>query len=241
MNYLQLFSLPNLLSLANLFFGCMAVVFCFYYQLDKVPYCVAASLFADFLDGFAARFTKNNTELGKQLDSLADVVSFGMVPACIVFELLFQHLESDPAMYSMRKIYLYSAPAFLIALFAALRLAKFNIDTRQSDGFIGLATPAATIFIVGILLVFLNNSFGLAHFVFSKKTLYAVIAVLSALMISEIPMFSFKFKSFGWKGNEVRFLFIILSVVLLAALKFAAIPLIIIIYVLISITIKFLK
>lgn len=235
MNFFQLINLPNILTLINLFFGCVAIVFLFNYRLDWVPYCIMASLTADFLDGFAARFTKKSTEIGKQLDSLADMVSFGVVPAVILFELLFQLYESDATTYSLKRMYLYSAPSFLVALFAALRLAKFNLDTRQSEGFIGLATPAATLFIVGLLLIVLHNPFGLNAWVNQKIFLYAVTLVISLLMVAEIPMFSFKFKSFVWRGNEVRYLFIILSLVLLAAFKFAGISLIIVLYILISI------
>jgi len=231
---MKLFNLANILTLINLFSGCMAVVFLFNYQMELVPYCVLVSLAADFLDGFAARLTKNPTDIGLQLDSLADVVSFGVVPGAIIFQLLFQKYEMSDQLISTNRMYLYAAPAFIITLFAALRLAKFNVDERQTDGFIGLATPAATIFVVGLLLVFLNNTFGLTSFIFTGKVLYGTVALLSVLMIAELPMFGFKFKSYGWKGNEVKYLFIILSVVLLAALKFAAVSLIIILYVIVS-------
>jgi len=235
MDFFSLLSIPNILTLINLFSGCMAVVFIFNFHIELVPYCVAVSLVADFFDGFAARYFKSASDIGKQLDSLADVISFGLVPGLVLFQLLFLRFSSDSEFYSVPKIYLYSSPAFLVTLFAALRLGKFNVDTRQSDSFLGLATPAATIFVVGILLMFLNNSFGLAAIIFDKITLYAITLTISALMVSEIPMFAFKFKSFGWKGNEITYLFIILSVVLLATLKFAAISLIIILYILVSI------
>ena len=235
MSIISLFNLANILTLINLFSGCMAVVFLFNYQIELVPYCVLVSLVADFFDGFAARLTKSSSDIGLQLDSLADVVSFGFLPGAILFHLLFLKYESSDAMLSVNRIYLYSAPAFILTLFSALRLAKFNVDERQADGFIGLATPAATIFVVGLLLVFLNNSFGLTQFIFTGKVLYGTAALLSVLMIAEIPMFGFKFKSFGWKGNEVKYLFIILSIVLIAALKFAAISLIIILYIIVSI------
>jgi CDP-diacylglycerol--serine O-phosphatidyltransferase len=241
MGVLSLFNLANILTLINLFSGCMAVVFLFNYQMELVPYCVLISLVADFFDGFAARFTKNPTDLGKQLDSLADVVSFGFVPGAILFHLLFLKYESSETMLSTYRMYAYSAPAFIVTLFAALRLGKFNIDTRQSEGFIGLATPAATMFVVGLLLMFLNNTFGLTRFIFSGKVLYGTALLLSVLMIAEIPMFGFKFKSFGWKGNEIRYLFIILSLVLIATLKLAAISVIIILYIIVSIAQKFLK
>ena len=235
MDLISMLSVPNILTLINLFSGCMAVVFIFNYHVELVPYCVAISLVADFFDGFAARLFKTSSDLGKQLDSLADVVSFGLVPGLVLFQLLFQKYSSSNEYYTVSKIYLYSSPAFLVTLFAALRLGKFNVDTRQTTGFLGLATPAATIFIIGVLLMFLHNTFGMAPFIFDTTVLYAITLVISGLMVSEIPMFAFKFKSFAWKGNEIVYLFIILSVVLLATLKFAAISLIIILYVLVSI------
>lgn len=235
MSVLSLFNIANILTLINLFSGCMAVVFIFNYQIELVPYCVLISLVADFLDGFAARLTKSASNIGLQLDSLADVVSFGVVPGAIIFQLLFQKYETSDALLSTNRMFIYSAPAFIITLFAALRLAKFNVDTRQTDGFIGLATPAATMFVVGLLLIFLNNSYGLASVIFTGKVLYGTIALLAVLMIAEIPMFSFKFKNYGLAHNKVRYLFIILSVVLLATLKFAAISLIIILYIIVSV------
>jgi CDP-diacylglycerol--serine O-phosphatidyltransferase len=234
MNFFELFNLPNILTLVNLFAGCVAIIFLFNYRVELVAYCVLVSLIADFLDGFAARFTNNQTNLGKQLDSLADVVSFGLVPGAIIFQLLFQKFESSQDFYSTTKMYLYSAPAFLITLCAALRLAKFNIDERQQDNFLGLATPAATIFVVGYLLTFLHNSFGLSPYIFDATILYSIIIILSGLMLVEIPMFSLKFKSYGWKGNETVYLFIILSLILFATLKFAAIALVIVLYVIVS-------
>ncbi|MBL7779357.1 MAG: CDP-alcohol phosphatidyltransferase family protein [Chitinophagales bacterium] len=235
---MQLFNLPNLLTLINLFSGCLAVVFAFSYHIDWVPYCVLVSLVADFFDGFAARFIKTNSDLGKQLDSLADVVSFGLVPGLIVFWMLNNSLRADIHSFSDNEILLASAPAFLLTLFAALRLAKFNIDTRQTDGFIGLATPASTMFVTGILLMVLQNSFGFASLLYNKFLLYSIILFLSYLMVAELPMFSFKFKSYNWAGNEWRYLFIILSLILLVALKFAAVSLIVILYIILSVTLK---
>lgn len=241
MSFISLFNLANLLTLLNLFSGCAAVVFLFTYRMEWVPVCVLVSLVADFLDGFAARLVKSPTELGKQLDSLADVVSFGFVPGAILFQLLFLKYESAEIVVSANRMYTYSAPAFVVTLFAALRLAKFNIDTRQTTGFIGLATPAATMFVVGLLLIIQNNSFGLASFITTGKVLYGSIGVLSLLMVAELPMFGFKFKTFGWAGNEIRYLFIIVSLSLITALKFAAVSLIVILYVLVSITQKILN
>jgi CDP-diacylglycerol--serine O-phosphatidyltransferase len=233
---MKLFNLPNTLTLVNLFFGCLALVFIFSPGgLQYVPYCTVVSLVADFFDGMAARFTKTQSNIGKELDSLADMVSFGAVPGAILYTLLTFYFKSVSTSESEWQIMLYSSPAFLVTLFSALRLAKFNIDERQSEGFIGLATPACTIFIIGLLLVFLRNDFGMSQFILSPAFLFVLIAALSYLLIAEIPMFSFKFKSFGWAGNEIRYVFIIVSVVLLAALKFAGISLAIVLYVLGSI------
>lgn len=235
---MQLINLPNILTLINLLAGCLALMFVYNFpnNFALVPFCTLISLVADFFDGFAARATKTNSEIGKQLDSLADVVSFGAVPGAILFQLLFQYFQAGD--YDFIELYILAAPGYLVTLFAALRLAKFNIDTRQTDGFIGLATPAATIFVVGLLAIFVTNCMGLSAFVFNPYLLYATAVILPALMIAELPMFAFKFKGFGWKGNEVQYLFIILCVVLLATLKFVAIPIIIIVYVLTSIALK---
>lgn len=241
MNFLSLFSLPNILTLINLLSGCMAVVFVFSYRLDLVAWCTLISLVADFLDGFAARFTKNATDIGKQLDSLADVVSFGVVPGAVMFHLLFQKLESGSASLSPFTIYLLCAPAFLLTLFAALRLAKFNVDHRQTDSFLGLPSPAAAIFVIGFLLAFLHNSFGLSSFLFQLPVMYGVVIIFSLLMVVDLPMFALKFKSFKWKGNELAFSFILISIVLLATLKFAAISLIVILYLIISLIQKQIK
>ena len=235
MDFFSLLSIPNILTLINLFAGCVAVVFIFNFHIELVPYCIAVSLVADFLDGFAARLFKTSSDIGKQLDSLADVVSFGLVPGLVLFQMLFQNYSTGSEFYSTAKVYLYSSPAFLIPLFAALRLAKFNVDSRQTNGFLGLATPAATIFIIGLLLILNNNSFGLGYLVFNKMVIYGVILSISALMVSEIPMFAFKFKSFGLKENGIVYLFIILSAVLLVTLKFAAVSLIIVLYIVVSI------
>lgn len=240
MKNVQLFSLPNVLTLINLFSGCLAVVFAFNYQIHLVTYCVIVSLTADFFDGFAARFTKSSSEIGKQLDSLADVISFGLVPGVVVFYMLSQLLERTSSGNAL-SVHLAASPAFIITLFAALRLAKFNVDARQSDGFIGLATPAATLFIIGVLEIFIRNTMGLGFIVQSVPALYGCVAVISFLMLAELPMFSFKFKNFVWKGNEVRYLFIILSVALLGVFKFASLTLIIIFYLLFSLALKLYK
>jgi CDP-diacylglycerol---serine O-phosphatidyltransferase len=232
---MRLFSLPNILTLINLLSGCIALVLVFQPgMLMYVPVFTAISLVADFLDGMAARLTGTGSEIGKQLDSLADMVSFGAVPGAVVYTLLTFYYMSVSQSASEWQIIAYAAPAFLITLFSALRLAKFNIDTRQHESFIGLATPANTLFVIGVLLVFLQNQFGLAPYILQPLFLYTMTILCSIAMIAEIPMFSFKFKQFSWRGNEIRYVYIIAVLVLCASLRFVALPLAIILYVMLS-------
>ena len=248
---MKLFNLANILTLINLFAGCAALVLIFSPSsqvgtlsegLQYVPLLTLVSLIADYFDGMAARLTKSaGIGIGKELDSLADIVSFGVVPATVFYTLLTFYFRSVSTHESEWQIMLYSSPAFLIALFSALRLAKFNVDERQSESFIGLATPANTIFVMGLLLVFLRNDFNLSHFLLNPFLLFGLIGLLSYLLIAEIPMFSFKFKNFGWVGNEIRYMFIIASLVLLVGFKFAGISMAIILYILTSVVLMFMK
>ena len=248
---MKLFNLANILTLINLFAGCAALVLIFSpsYQvgtlsdgLQYVPYFTLVSLIADYFDGMAARLTKSaESGIGKELDSLADVVSFGVVPAAVLYTLLTFYFKSASIRENDLLIMAYSSPAFLVALFSALRLAKFNLDSRQSEGFIGLATPANTIFIMGLLLVFLRNDYNLSHIILNPLLLFGLVGFLSYLLIAEIPMFSFKFKNFGWSGNEVRYMFIIASIGLLVGFKFAGISLAVVLYILASLVLVFVK
>jgi CDP-diacylglycerol--serine O-phosphatidyltransferase len=241
---MKLFNLANILTLVNLSAGCGALILIFSPAsqvgtlsegLQYVPYLTLVSLLADYFDGMAARFTKTQSGIGKELDSLADVVSFGVVPAAVLYTLLTFYFRSVSGHESDWQIMLYSSPALLVACFSALRLAKFNVDERQAEEFIGLATPASTIFVMGLLLVFLRNDFNLSHILLNPYILFWLVALLCWLLIAEIRMFSFKFKAFGWAGNELRFMFIIASVILLAGFKFAGISLAVVLYVLVSI------
>jgi CDP-diacylglycerol--serine O-phosphatidyltransferase len=234
---IKLFNVPNVLTLFNLLSGCLAIVFVFEMPLHYVAVLTTVSLIADFFDGMSARALNQKSLIGGDLDSLADMVSFGIVPSLIFYQLLLHHYKLETT--DSTNLMLRSAPAFLIALFAALRLAKFNVDTRQSDGFIGLATPAVTIFVVGIMLVITQNIQPLAGVFSTPVFLYGSIIVLSYLMIAELPMFSFKGSITSMKGNEWRLSFLIISAVLIAWHTFAAIPLVIILYVLFSIIRKF--
>ncbi|WP_460911944.1 CDP-diacylglycerol--serine O-phosphatidyltransferase [Spirosoma areae] len=213
--------LPNAMTCGNLLCGCIGLVMALRGHLDTAAWLIGLAAILDFGDGFVARLVKVSGPFGKELDSLADVVTFGVLPATLVFQLSwFQGLGSI------------SYGAFLIAMLAALRLANFNIDTRQSESFIGLPVPAYTMLIAAFPLMeryqpqydaIWKNDIGLG-----------IMIAFSFMMVSEIPLFALKFKSFGWAENRIKFSFLLLSALLLLFLQFAAIPLIILLYILLS-------
>lgn len=223
-------SLPHIITLSNLFFGCCALLATFHQQYVPVFFLLLMAGLADYGDGLVARWLNVKSDLGKELDSLADMISFGLVPGTILYQLLkhgFNRSTADEIVWA-------AVPAFLITLASAFRLAKFNLDTRQTDSFIGLNTPSSTMFTVGLMLIYNYNSYGLADWIVQPVVLYAVILLLSYLLISELPMFSFKFKHFKWAGNEARFIFLGLSLILLPILKEVTFAVMIILYVLFS-------
>lgn len=203
-----MFRIPNIITLINLFSGCMALLFLFQKDLTSVLFCLGVCLFADFLDGFAARLLKSYSDIGKELDSLADMISFGLLPGFMLFYMIQAGDFST--------ITLPGAAGFGLTLFAALRLAKFNIDTRQSESFLGMPTPSATLFIAGLLLIYRSQPESL---LFAWQSLLAIGLVLSILMVSDLPMFSLKFKGYSWKGNEIRYIFIIFAVAMFLLLR----------------------
>ena len=206
--------IPNFITCLNLFTGCVAAVYAFNGELETAAYLVLLAAAFDFMDGLAARALKAYSEVGKQLDSLADMVSFGFIPGLFVFKML-------PAEYAY--------VGFIITVFSAIRLAKFNIDTRQSENFIGLATPANTLFFIS--LPFLPMTI--------NPILLVILSIgFSLMLVSEIPLFSLKFKSMDFNMNIHRYLLIILSLILILFFKFAAVPMIIVIYILLSIIFK---
>ena len=230
---------PNFITSLNLLSGCISITLAFEGKLDWAAYMIGIAAVFDFLDGMAARLLKAYSEIGKQLDSLADMVSFGVAPSAILYalikialiknSLLSGMFSTDPIQEALAFI------PFLIAVFSALRLAKFNIDERQTSSFIGLPTPANAILIASLPLIIANQDPFLENIILNKYLLIGLILVLSYLLISEIPMFSLKFKHLKWKENEFRFIFLALSFVLIVLLKFTAIPIVIFTYILLSV------
>lgn len=202
--------LPNALTCCNLLCGALAIIFI--KEIDPIWFVAIAGVF-DFFDGFVARMVKSNSLIGKELDSLADVISFGLLPAIYWYHLI----GTEPLNYI----------ALLIAVFSALRLAKFNVDERQVEGFIGVPTPANTLFLVTFPHLFPGN-------VVPVEVAIPVILLCCWLMVSPFQMFALKFKTFGWKGNELRFTFLIAAVLLIVIFKVAGLALTIILYVLAS-------
>lgn len=232
--------IPNLLTLGNLFCGTVAVIFALKGDYYATALLVGIGIAFDFFDGFVARILKVQGELGKQLDSLADMVTSGVVPGIVMMQLLINALDTDAVGYFGVDEYGATGSnlpyiGLLLTLFAGYRLAKFNIDTRQSDSFIGLPTPAMSLFIISLpLIVEYEGSTVLITILHNKFVLIGITLLLSVLMVAELPLFSLKFKNPGIKGNEVKYLFLLLSLILLFIFKLTALPFIILLYVLLS-------
>lgn len=214
--------IPNAITCANLFSGCVGIVCAFNGLLEIAAYFVLLSGIFDFFDGLVARALNVKSTIGKELDSLADMVSFGFLPGAVMFKLL------EVSDYTSGYLpYL----GFIVTIFSALRLAKFNVDTRQTEDFIGLNTPMNTLLIAS--LPFIKEDY--PQIIGSTYFLIGLIALLSWLLVSEIKIFSFKLKNTSWADNKYKYLFLILSVVLIPILKFAAVPFILIMYITFSI------
>lgn len=232
--------IPNFITLLNLASGLVALVYAFNNNWQMAFFWVCMGIFFDFWDGFFARTLKVSSPIGLQLDSLADMVTSGVVPGMAIFQMLAGiaemqaelNLESD-------NFYLGLLPyaGFVITLGSAYRLAKFNVDTRQTDSFIGLPTPANALFIMSLPVIqAYSDGEGVLFELLSNPYVLVAISFISAFMLnSNIPLFSLKLKYLNWETNKVQFSFLIISILLLFFLAYLAIPLIIILYVLISV------
>ena len=238
--------IPNTLTLFNLFFGCIAIVFMFRGAYQFVWICAFIAGVGDALDGMVARWLKVDSELGKQLDSLSDVVASGVLPGIILFILLEESLlkhfgQSSGANHELLTFLAF--PAFFVPAFAALRLAKFNLDEGQSDHFVGMPTPAGMVFVIGLLMVIKTNSFGLADILSHPAILYFFIIAISYLFISKIHVFNIKFKGRKWEGNELKISYLALCLFLITwgilSGEWIGVPLGIVIYILISVFMHF--
>jgi len=231
--------IPNTLTSLNLACGCIAVLSFLnhYYYLGVLL--IFVSTIADFFDGFVARLLKVQSNLGKELDSLADMVSFGFVPGTIVYVALCKACSLSGFSDIIEKKNYIPFLGFLITVFSGLRLAKFNIDTRQSNSFIGLPTPANTLFFLTIPLIWLNPSIErdlwYETLITNKIFLISSILIFSYLLVAEIPLIALKFKGFGLKHNIFRYSIILLGLISILIFGYLAIPIILILYILLSI------
>lgn len=224
--------------------GCVAVLFAVSGDLIIASVFAFLGIFFDFFDGLAARLLKAQSEIGLQLDSLADVITSGVVPGVVMFQLLnlsiFGHMQTLTEIFSLDgwnvsfNNYL-PLLGLMIVIASAYRLAKFNVDTRQTSGFIGLPTPANTLLILSLPLILEFQFSDLAETIILNKWFLIGMTLLSCVLLNaEIPLFALKFKTWDFKSNAVRYVFLLLCVVLLVFLKFLAIPFIILIYILLS-------
>ena len=247
--------IPNLFTLLNLVFGCMAIVatlqngISIHYGQDGAQFIDIpekiwlASLFigiaalVDFLDGFVARLFNATSELGKQLDSLADVVSFGVAPAMIIYQFLRMSYANEENGIDISIIYL--IPVFILAGASAYRLAKFNLDHSQQYGFKGLPTPAMGLLVASMPMIYWYGEYEfVATLLLNKWFLYAITFLLSWLMVSNIPMMAMKFKNFSVKSNLPKLILLIIAVIAVIFLHWIAVPVIFIAYILLSLIYK---
>lgn len=224
---IRLYTLPNMVTLLNLLSGCAAVVYLLAYgNLGAAFIFICLGALFDFCDGLVARLTGSYSETGKELDSLADMVSFGVAPSAVLFTILMNlGVEAH-----------YSFIVFIVACFSALRLAKFNVDEDQKETFIGLPTPAMAIFVssVGYLI-------GEGRLSVEPYMVYTAASILSLLMVCNVEMFALKFSNYRFKGNQVRYSFIVVSVLLFAMFGVVALPFIIAAYIALSLIFWILK
>lgn len=219
-----LYHLPNFITCLNLLCGCLGIIFLFQDKIILSSYLIWIAAILDFFDGFFARILKAYSPMGKELDSLADMVSFGVLPSLILFVLI----ESSTSNIFLPYF------ALLMAAFSALRLANFNIDTRQLETFIGLPTPANAIFISSLPLIISYDELNFGTYLQNVWVLLIITILFSILLIAELPLFSLKFKNYKWDNNKIRFSFLVFSTLLIISFKILAIPFIIIFYIFIS-------
>jgi CDP-diacylglycerol--serine O-phosphatidyltransferase len=242
--------IPNLITLLNVFCGCVATVFAVHNRLELAAIFVFLGIFFDFFDGLAARALNVKSELGLQLDSLADVITSGLVPGIVMFQLLGMSMTGGWNVGDLfgtdntdfgRSLLVQPLPllGFSITLASAYRLAKFNIDENQTDSFIGLPTPANALLILSLPLIlqYRNDEF-LNEIILNQWFLIGLVFLSACLLNAKIELFALKFKNWGFKDNALRYIFIIVGLLLLATLQFLAVPIIIALYVLSSVAVN---
>ena len=250
----KLKQIPNLFTLLNLAAGFIAIILCLQtgetilnqvdgewriYLPERIWWasvCIGIAAVVDFLDGFVARLFKATSEMGKQLDSLADVVSFGVVPGLILYQMLRISFAQEPSGLETSIVWL--LPALLVPLAAAWRLARFNIDTTEREGFEGMPTPAAGLFIASFPFLTLYNPFGIQSLLLNHWVLYVICCFVAWLMVSRLPLLNLKFKNFQFAENKARYSILIIAVISIPLLGWLSVPVIFFSYILVSLLFK---
>ena len=226
--------LPNLVTLLNLLAGCIAIVAVFRSNLVVSSVWMGIALVLDFLDGMLARSLNAKSAIGKQLDSLADIVSFGVLPGMIMYYMILNSIDPESSDITILRFAPYLG--FIIPMFSALRLAKFNIDEGQDSVFKGIPTPAAAILVGSLPLILQYSELQWSATLLNNAWFLLILTLfISILMVSDIPMMSLKFRNFNLRENFLRYLLILLAILLVILLKYIAIPIVIVLYILISI------
>ena len=225
--------IPNAITCCNLISGCVSILFLCRDRLLWAAAMIFVAAVFDFLDGFAARLLNAKSPIGAELDSLSDVVSFGVAPSFIVA----WFLSRTGVTWWVYGFNAFSVLAFILAAFAAVRLAKFNLDTRQTTSFIGLPVPAVGLFIASLpfMMFHIDRSGLLYSVVASPYFLLAMVALFSWLMVSEVPFFSFKIKNLKFKENILRYFVVIFAIVAVVVLQWVALPFIFLFYMILSV------
>ena len=238
--------IPNIITSLNLVCGCISILFAVNGDLVAASYFVLTGLFFDFFDGLSARLLHVQSEVGVQLDSLADMVTFGVVPGIIMFQLLNKSITnqvletrfevSESMLWFGDNMSFIPFIGLTIVIASAYRLAKFNVDTRQVTSFIGLPTPANTLLIISLPLIYEFQYVEILDTIIFNKWFLIGLTILSSILLNmELPLFALKFKTWDFKNNKIRYLFLGLSLVSILIFKFIAIPIIIGLYILLSI------
>ena len=223
-------NIPNFITLLNLFSGCIALVYASEANFKMAFLFVCLGIFFDFFDGFFARLFNVSSPLGLQLDSLADMVTSGVVPGFVMFKMLTNSVNSDPSLIYLPYF------GFIISLGSCYRLANFNIDTRQTDSFIGLPTPANAIFILSLPLILKNTDSLILLELLTNCWVLIILTLVSAFILNaEIPLFALKIKKFNFKDNALQIVFLLISLLLLIVFGFSGVALIIVFYVMLSV------
>ncbi len=236
--------IPNTLTLGNLTCGAVAIIQIFSGNLQMASYIIGVALVFDFLDGFTARMLRVSSEIGKQLDSLSDLVTFGAAPAFLMYHLLLGSLPNIERVTDSGVVILLEPDLtnsfilwcpLLILLLSSLRLARFNVDENQSDSFIGLPTPSCAIVVASLPLIQMNDEYGLFQVIYNPVGLAVISLILALLLVLPVPLLALKFKNFSVRQNLSRYVLILVAIVSVVVFQFTAIPFVIMFYILLSI------